>query len=196
MMDRLAALSLVGLMLAGCAAQVTPSRQYLLDYPALGDITLASDDRAPALLLDQVGVAPFLDASGIVLQTADNRISVAGQNRWAEPIERQLRRSLYAVLVKRLDNVAIFEHPPAAAEAARLSVSLDAFQGHYTGEAVIAGSWRLTGADGAILARQRFRMERSLPGDGYTPLVRTLSEGWHRVAARIAGDVKPLLASP
>lgn len=197
MINRCLALFGSALLLAGCAAQTTPPRQYLLDRPTLGNATLTIDDESASLLIDEVDVAAFLDASGIVYQTADNEVTAASQHRWAEPVERQLRRTLYTVLAKRLNNVAVFERrPDTPANAARLSVSLDAFQGHYSGDAIIAGTWRLTSDNGDILARQRFRVERPLPEDGYTALVRTLSGGWQEIATNITDRIKPLLTSP
>lgn len=184
------------LLMTGCAAQVEPPRQYLLDYPALGSGALVAADEAPALLIDRVRVADFLDVSGIVFQTADNEIAAAGQHRWGEPLERQLRRSLYAMLASRLGEVAVFEQPPLPeGRTLRLSISLDAFQGHYDGNAVIAGTWQLTGGEGKLLARRRFRAEPPLPADGYSALVRALSNGWREIAAGIATEVGPLTVS-
>lgn len=176
---------------AGCATQAPSPRQYLLDYPTLPAGALASPDAAPALLIDRVEVAGFLATSGIVFQTSDNEVAAAVQHRWGEPLERQLRRSLFAVLAGRLERVAVFESPPVpAAEPVRLSITLDAFQGRYDGKAVVAGTWQLTSAGGDTVARQRFRIERDLPADGYGPLVQTLSGGWREVAGQIAGAIR------
>lgn len=193
---RFAILAIV--ILAGCATDpAAPPRRYLLDYPALGNATLLRDAQSPSLIIGQVAVAPFLSSNGIVYQTAENTISVASQHRWAEPIQRQLRRGLFTALVRRLDHAAVFVQPPGTrSSTARLSVSLHAFHGRYTGDAVVAGIWRLTGAQGSILIRRRFRLVRPLPADGYDALVHALSQTWQEIAAGIASRVEPLLASP
>lgn len=194
MTNRAAMTFLAAVLLAGCAASVTAPRHYLLNYPSLGDAALLSEGASASLLIEQVDVAPFLNSSGIVYQVAENKISIASQHRWAEPIERQLRRSLYTVLLGRLDSVAVFVHPGSARPpTARLSVSLHAFHGRYTGDAVIAGTWWLTAAGGEILVRRRFRVVRPLPADGYDALVQTLSKGWQDIAAGIARYVESAL---
>lgn len=183
------ALLLPVLLLAGCATPVVPVSKYLLTYPKLPDATLASGAQAPALAIRAVDVAAFLDGSGIVLQTTDQQIAVASQHRWAEPLERQLRRSLYAVLLQRLGRVAVFEWPATVADAAGLFIALDAFQGRHTGDVVIAGSWRLTSEEGDILIRRRFHLVRPLSANGYDALVVALSNGWQTIATRIADHI-------
>lgn len=184
---------LVALALAGCAVHVTPPSQYLLSYPEVGNVALAGGANAQSLVIAAVDVAAFLDTSGIVLQTADHQISVASQHRWGEPLERQLRRSLYATLVKRLQQTAVFEWPAAIGSAASLKVAVDAFQGRSTGDVLITGSWRLANRAGKIIARRHFRISRPLPSDGYDALVTALSQGWRALTVRMAQQISQAL---
>lgn len=180
-------------MLTGCAVSVPPLHQYLLVQPELDKTSLKQGDKVPALAIKRIKVAPFLAGSGIVMQTSTHEINVAGQHRWAAPLERQLRRGLSSVLKKRLGEVAVFHQAPPK-NVSRLSVSVYEFQGTHTGNAFVSGTWRLLNADGKIVARHGFRVEESLQADGYDALVRALSRAWQSVSTRIADRIEPLVS--
>lgn len=184
-------------LLGGCAVSVPETHQYLLETAALPAGALTGDPDAPVLAIYEVALPGFLAGSGIVYQINANEVNVAVNHRWAEPLARQLRRGLYTSLAKQADEFAVFEAPnAAAADGYRLTVEIDAFQGHYRGVALIAGSWRLQGPMGNILIRHRFRREAALQSDGYPALVRALSRGWRQVATGIASSVQAGVSAP
>ena len=192
---RIAALCLV-LALAGCATGAGGGPAlYMLDHSTPTRAASPAAGR-PAIVVEPVDVAPFLDASGIVYQTAAHRVVLANDNRWASPLSAQLTDGLYAGLATELDGVFVQlqrggrDEPDAALH---LGTRVDEFMGHYDGSAHIAGQWTLTDAADRQLAQARFERRIPLSEDGYEALVASLSRGWRQSAQAIAAEIAPRL---
>ncbi|WP_123590912.1 PqiC family protein [Salinisphaera orenii] len=190
---RIAALCLV-LALAGCATGAGGGPAlYMLDHSTPTRAASPAAGR-PAIVVEPVDVAPFLDASGIVYQTAAHRVVLANDNRWASPLSAQLTDGLYAGLATELDGVFVQRAGRGEPDAAlHLGTRVDEFMGHYDGSAHIAGQWTLTDAAGRQLAQARFERRIPLSEDGYEALVASLSRGWRQSAQAIAAEIAPRL---
>jgi uncharacterized lipoprotein YmbA len=100
------------LVLAGCGS-TPPSNYYLLSPLA----TPAPAGESPALGVGPVEIAEYLDRNGLVYLGGSNRLHVAGDERWAEPLEDGVRRVLGLNLASLLDtqNLSYFPWPAAHA---------------------------------------------------------------------------------
>jgi hypothetical protein len=183
------------IVLAGCAGRAVAPSMFLLDIaaPTPGAQTKPGD--APALVIDRVKVAPYLDEAGIVYQTALHRVVLARNNRWASPLATQLTGALQATLENTVDNASIRRsgsNNPGA--ALHLVTHVDEFMGHYDGHAHIGGRWQLIDADGRRVADSHFEQRVALSDDGYDALVDSLSRGWQRSAQTLGQRLTRLLA--
>lgn len=191
---RLAALGLV-LALAGCATGSGEGPAlYMLDHSTPTRVASPTDEH-PVMLVEPVDVAPFLDSSGIVYQTAAHRVVLANDNRWASPLSTQLTDGLYAGLATDLDGLSVQRAGRADPDAAlHLRTRVDEFMGHYDGSAHISGQWTLTDAKDRQVGQERFERRIPLSEDGYEALVASLSRGWRQSAQAIAARIASRLS--
>jgi len=179
------------LALTGCAGGGTAPSLFKLDSDYAAPTT-SPTTAAPVLAVETVTVAPYLDESGIVYQTAAHRVVIANNNRWASPLAVQLTDTLSMALQRRLTGVDIRRTGSrhGQAPAAQLIVHVDEFLGHYDGTAHIAGQWQLLDAAGKQIAGRGFRQRVILDDDGYAALVSSLSRGWRKQAEIMAPRLK------
>lgn len=162
-----------------------PARQYRLAGPAVAPAA-ATPDAAPGLALDRIELATFLDQTGIVYESADTGVHIARNHHWATPLVGQLRQRFAAALATILEPLPVYPRRSAVSAAGmQLDLSIDAFHGRDSGDALIAGTWRLR-RDQAALANGEFRVQVPLEADGYDALVAALGEGVGRAARSIA----------
>lgn len=186
-MLRLFSMLMLAALVAGCATTGSTTHLYLLNQSATAPPATGLAQNAPNVAIAQVSVAGFLDKSGIVYQTDRNRIRVAANNLWAEPLAEQLRRTVYTELARKVKAVSLYPGlQTAPARSLRLSLEFTGFHGRYDGKAVVAGLWSLSDAQGETLIRQPFAYKVALQTDGYAELVRALSTGLDAATGAIA----------
>ena len=181
-------------LLAGCAGSASAPSLYVLDSASTAmQPTAASQTQ---LVVAPVEIAPILDERGIVYQTAPHRVVIANHNRWAAPLDSQLRDALIANLGAALPSVTVVRRAPAdQASTMTLHTRVDRFMGHYGGQARIAGTWRLTSANDETLIERRFTQDVALEEDGYDALVDSLAAGWQDSAKALADDIAHTLTT-
>ena len=185
-------LSLILLLLAGCAGGATPA-YYALNLPADKAAAVAPVQGAARLVVSRVVLPEYLNEIGIAFQQDDVQVVTANQARWAEALDKQLTQALVLGLSDRLVGVQVIEGADARPDLWRLSVEVTAFQGRYDGKAVVAGRWLLQQGD--KLYAQPFQRLIPLNEDGYPALVRSLRDGWQQeiasMASQLSGKVVP-----
>jgi uncharacterized lipoprotein YmbA len=158
----------VAAALGGCASSSTQTRYYLLTDP-LGPDPLVPNVIGPSMAIsDQCGislgklsVAPYLQRSNLILQTATNEIVPATHHRWGEPIAAGITRLLGNCLAGN-----------ARADERHASISIDHFHGSERGEVVLQAHWVVEG-DEAVLTQHRFDVRMNQSTAGYDALVTT-----------------------
>lgn len=188
------ALLLAAFCLIACATTPLEPRLYsLANYAFEPPPIINATAVGTVLVVDQIRVADFLERSGIVYMTAPNRVSVARRHRWADPLPTQLRRNIHTRLTERLHGVTVFSTSNGAPPAAlSLAIQFNTFNGRFDGMALIAGTWRLHGSDGAVVAQSSFNQAVPLVTDGYDALVAALSKGLDSVTDGVADAVGKL----
>lgn len=187
-MRRAGLIALVVMLMAGCAGPTSVSvNRYVLFDPSSNSPGVPFEQASVRLRIGNVEVAPILQQEGIVFQTDEHKLTVARRHRWAEPLSDQLRGSLYGMLTRSFDKVAVIKDGPAiSGKTWTLTADVDAFHGRFDGYGVMRGTWWLQDPDGNLVLRQRFDEKVPLESDGYDALVEALSEGWQRVVTSIA----------
>jgi len=177
---------LLGGALGGCASSTPAPERYTLPAAPVQDA--AGAEARHQLLLASPRLAHYLDVDGIVMQVDDITLVEARGHQWAEALGRQLQRALRDRLANRLPDTRVMLEEPGSreAQALRLALEIDRFQGRHDGLAVIGGRFRLYAPDGSLLAMHSLDVESVLAADGYPALVRALGRGWDEVAERLA----------
>ena len=161
---RYAPLALLVVVVA-CSAAPATSTQYLLRAdPVDGGGRIQVPVRVG---LGRVVVAPYLDQSGIVVQTAAGQVQAARQHEWAEPLDDGLRSFLRAVMSESLDyDVGAGPVDPDRWDYV-VDVGVDQLHGTIDGTAVLDGSYRITRTRGNDIVEFRFSRSAPLPREGY-----------------------------
>lgn len=178
--------ALTSLLLGGCASSTPAPERYTLPAAQVQDA--AGAEARHQLLLASPRLAHYLDVDGIVMQVDDITLVEARGHQWAEALGRQLQRALRDRLANHLPDTRVMLDEPGSreAQALRLALEIDRFQGRHDGLAVIGGRFRLYAPDGRLLAMRSLDVESVLAADGYPALVRALGSGWDEVAERLA----------
>ena len=173
------------LMLAGCASKTVQPNHYMLPSSA----PQQQYANSLAVAVAPIRLTGLLDNPGIVMQLNDIEVYQARQHLWAEDIGVQLQQQLQQQLSASLPQAHIVAkgQPLQAGLAQReVRVSINAFQGSYSGNAVVQGQWQLLGDNGQLLKYKNFTIEQPLTADGYPTLVRTLGVAWDQVSQELA----------
>lgn len=155
--SRLVVLLACVLLMTGCA-RTPPVAYYQLsavdsgppaaDAGAIGEATIGL---GPVLLPD------FLDRPHIVIREGANRLQLAQDHRWAEPLAGNIARVLRENLAARLVTERIVHYPwsKGAAVDYQIIVELISFEGEGYKEARLAAVWSIRDRQGNILLPQR-----------------------------------------
>lgn len=143
-------------LLAGCSSSGSnETKTYLLP----------STEPSTELVFDSVSIKmpSYLQGPGIVYRLSETEIRVANHNVWADNLRE---------LVK--DKVEQYQMPHTT-DAPKFEIEFERFNGSYTGNAELKGSWKLGEKHG------EFDIEEPLAEDGYPALVTALSDGLTRL---------------
>jgi hypothetical protein len=179
------------LLLVACAGSSAPRTQYLLRaQPAES----AGRVEAPVRVsLGQVAVAPYLDQSGIVVQTQAGQVRAARQHEWAEPLDAGLRSYLRAEMSEALGYDVSASPADRAHWDYTVDVYIDQLHGTMAGSAVLDAGYRITPRLRAgDVAEYRFSRSAPLPREGYPGLVDAEAELARQLAQAIAASLREI----
>lgn len=194
-----ASLVLVLLATAGCSSAPPPTL-YLLKA---ADLAAASDRRpakAPprlAVALGPVTVPDYLDRTEIVRRATDNRLALADNERWAEPLRAGLQRVLTADLAVGLGSGiwvtgGTDRSSPVDIE---IPVAIEAFEPDASGQVALVATWevRWSRTDHPGL-RDRTRYQHAAAGAGTEAQAAAMSADVADLAADLAAAVARVAA--
>lgn len=148
------------LLLTGCSSsESTQTKTYVLP----------STEPKTELVFDSVTIImpSYLQGPGIVYRLSETEIRVANKNVWADNLR---------VMVK--GHIEKYQMPETA-DSPSLTLEFERFNGAYTGNAELKGSWQLGEKQG------EFDIKQPLAEDGYPALVMALSKGLDDVINQI-----------
>ncbi len=176
------------LAVAGCASKTVQSSSYML--PA--SIPEQQHPCALAVSIAPIRLSGLLDNQGIVMELNDIEVHQARHHLWAEDIDVQLQQQLQRHLTLSLPQAQIItKGQPLHAGLPRreVRVSVNAFQGSYSGNAIVQGQWLLLGEKDQLLKQHNFRIEQPIAADGYPALVRALGSAWDQVSEQLTATM-------
>ncbi len=139
------------------------------------------------------GLAGYLDRSDIVLKSADYRLAVNSQVRWAEPLGDMIGRILAQDLSQRLPGSSIYTEAGAisADPTMRVEVDILGFDADATGQAVLTAEVVVElGTTHKPLSTRHVSMMAAPAGAGAGNLAASLSELLGRMSDQLAGDIR------
>lgn len=177
------------LLLIGCSTAAPPSpTRYLMriDVPDRSE-RVSSPARVG---IRRLTVAPYLDRTGLVLETTPGQVRSARYHEWAEPLPDGLRSLLRAELARTLgaDVDDIEAHAPQWTIA--IDVTVDQFHGTAAGDALLAVGWQVDRtAKKQAAAQYRFTRRVPLARPGYAALAEAQLELVRQLASAIAASL-------
>lgn len=154
-------IALLGLL--GCSTPTDGTNAYLLPESTL--------DKPIFKVKTRVELPDYLDTIGIAYRKSENELVSARKHVWAENLE--------GLLEERVNS-----SNAAGAEDKELTLIFEQFNGSYTGNAEVKGSWVLSDQN-TVLARADFESKVPLKEAGYEALVEALGEGLDTVLSEI-----------
>ena len=178
------------LMLTACSSQTNKTYYQLPDVyqgSVTEQVSVTQSAKKPQIWVQPIRLSNMLVNAGIVYQTTDINYIVANQHLWINPLDQQLQQNLISGLTKALPGTVV-ANQPVEDNLAKLTVTVNYFQGRYDGQVIISGDWIYTENNKVI--NQPFSLVLTQTEDGYPALVRTLGQGWEQVVSDIAKAIQ------
>ncbi|MDR0782033.1 MAG: ABC-type transport auxiliary lipoprotein family protein [Pseudomonadales bacterium] len=179
-------------LLCACASKAPAG----LSYYVLGENTTTRaapvDASLPALVLESVTLADYLQQSGLVLQQGEHQLQVSRSHLWAEGLELAVPEVLLGALREASPQYRYFLRGRDFVPESRygLRLHLAAFQATDTGEVVASGRYQVVeAAAGREILNHQFNLREDLRADGYPQVVRQLRELLAQLARSIVNDL-------
>lgn len=181
------ALLLLAALLAGCSSPPPPALFTLAAVPGA-----ALPAKAGGIELRRVGLAGYLDRNDIVRSAAGYQLTLASDQRWAEPLGKMLDRVLAEDLTRRLPNSTVFSESGAIGgnPALILEINIQRLDADADGAVVLQAQVALRRDSGRQPSRaETIRLTATPAGPGTPELVATMSGLLGQLADRVAGMV-------
>ena len=184
-------------LLPACGAS-PPTRYHTLQRvdPASVPIAAASAGSSVPVRLEPVTIPAELDRLAIVTRSAPYRVEIADSDRWAAPLDDQIRRVLSDDLATRLPAHRMVDpYEPAGSEPRRqLSVVIAEFYADAACAIELRADWSLSGP---LASPDRGIETIQLPGGGCHGSVATaMSAALGQLADRLAAAILAEPATP
>jgi uncharacterized protein len=199
-------LPMLSLGLSGCAGHSVPLRYY-----TLSDVSPASPPpelhgtgtRPPSTRLAPVALPAELDRQEIVTHSTANQVQVHESNRWAAPLDSQIRRTLSNDLAARVgvdnaDPLIVDFNVPAGREPTRkLTVTLSRLTFDAQCGVALKASWSLQGGGvqgqaGIEEVQQPSAVGAACPAEAAATLSQALAALADRLAPSVMANAPPL----
>lgn len=197
------ALCLVALLALGACGTTAPSRFYTLSSvpperalagPALGGALDGSDQRLSTVLVGTIDMPQTLDRPQFVRRSGANTIELAELDRWAEPLDGMIRRSLADDLAARLPKVRVLTSVlPTVPIDRTLMLEIDRFEADAAGTVKLNAQWFVF-TDGVSAPRvsRRSTIEERADGNDTKAIVVAMSTALAALSDEIAGALSGL----
>jgi len=207
-MSRSAALFLLGvasMSAAAClnlGAKPDPSRFFTLTPLARPEPDTAGSVSHPdrvTLGLGPITLPGYLDRDQLVTRISENRLALAENDRWGEPLEENVGRVLSQNLSRLLadDEVTRFPWPSTDRPMYQVEIDVQRFEADTARRARLVARWVLSQvATGEALVVRESRLDRPAEGPSTEDSVASLSELLADFSSEIADAVRAMTRRP
>ena len=186
------ALCLVVGLLAGCGSSPKVTFYTLSAGPSREGAAAADAKTAYRVAVGPVALPEVVDRPQLVVRVGENRVVIAEQHRWAEPLKSEIPRVLAENLAQLLGTRQVSVYPQSTSGDAEYRVLVD-FQRveSVLGEAVtIDALWTVRRTSGGEPRRGRSFVRESINGDGYEAVVAAHSRAFATVSRDLAEAIR------
>ena len=187
---------------AGCSTPTASEHFYTLSdgsssAPASSAPGVATSDALPGIVISAVTVPELVDRPQIVTRDGANRVDVAEQQLWAEPVKNGIGRVLSVRLSRTLaaagHPVRVAAYPQASIASADYRITLDVqrFDATPGAEAVIDVLWSVRKTSDDSIRSGRTVATRPIAALTYDDTVRAWSEALEVLNRDIAAVIVP-----
>jgi uncharacterized lipoprotein YmbA len=166
-----------------------PTRYYVLSTTSTREPAPPVSDSSVAVGVGPVLIPGYLDRVQIVTRDANDQVTVAMYDRWAEPLDSGIAQVLADDLGAHIgsERIAVFPWRGGVARVLdyQVAVVVLRFEGWPGRQATLDVRWRLVGKDGKELALKRTTLNEPLAEEGYQPLV----QGMNRLLSTLAREI-------
>ncbi len=195
--NRLILLSLVMVVLYGCGVS-EPIRYYQLSSLPGSDNPRASEGekRGTIVGIGPVDIPRYVDRLQIVTRSAPNVVDLAEFDRWAEPVQTDVKRVLVENVSQLLAGeqaaVAFWDEGLPLDYQVRIEVTRFDFEAR--GEAILSARWNIIGKDERKpLILKISRYSQQAPPDDFSLMVGAMSRNLESLSQEIVSVLMPLL---
>jgi len=192
MRTRLALILSLTTLLGACAGSAPALNYYVLggrETPR----SVPVDENLPALVVESVTLAEFLEQSGLVLQQGAYQLQVSRTHLWAENLDVAVPEVLLMSLQQASPDYRYFLRGRDFVPGANYSLRLhfDAFHATDGGDVLASGRYQVvdTEANREIMNRQ-FNFTEDLQRDGYPQVVSQLRSLLQQLANNIVSELQ------
>lgn len=168
---------------AGCGSS-PPMRHYVLSAEAAP----SPEPGATRVSVGPVTIPDLVDRPDLVVRAGPNRVEIAGQDRWGEPLRDAVPRVLAANLQRRLGpRFSVAEGRQAA--SIRVAIDIRQFDATPGAEVILHADWSVRDSKNAQRSGQS-RLREPLAEAGYTGVAAAFSRALDRLAAEIVDAIR------
>ena len=159
-MTRTLGITILLVLLAACGS--SPRSNY---YLLTTDVSEAPRGDSPSLGIGPIAIPDYLNRNGMVYSREGNQLSVSSTDRWAEPLDSGIKRTLAVNLASQLNTQDIRYFPWDTDKAPDYGVSVNLLQLDANHQrALIAAEWKVFHpVSGKAVARRIVTLEQPLP---------------------------------
>ena len=161
------------------------------NFYALEPVPASHSGRRPALpvSVDHVALPEMLDRLSMVREGPGNHVSVSDTDRWAAPLDEQVRRTLTEDLQQRLPAGTVFAAgDPAPPGARTLTLNVQQFVADANGQVTLEADWSLHGGKGTSNVRH-VAFQVASKGQGGDAVATAMSRALADLADRITAEL-------
>ena len=181
----------LGLVFCLVACGSSPPNKY---YRLTSTAALGGDNQQPALGIGPIEIPEFLNRDALVYSEGGNRLQVAGNDRWAEPLDDGIQRVMGLNLAQLLQSQHMQFFPWDLRYAPEYGVRVNVLDlDAQTGKATLVAEWVLyRPRDGSSFTRQISTFSKPLAGNTVTAreLPPAYSDLLHQLSETIAAAIK------
>ena len=178
---------LVLFFLAACGSSAKTNFYALEPLPSAQPVSAQGPDTPVSV--DRVELPAMLDRLSLVTEGPGNRISVSDTDRWAAPLDEQIRRTLTEDLRRRLpEGTVLAAGDPTPPGTRMITLNVQQFVVDATGQVTLEADWSLH--DGERTGDVRHvRLRVATEGRGGDAIAASMSRALGELAERISAEL-------
>jgi uncharacterized lipoprotein YmbA len=195
--SRMIILPLVLFLLQGCGIS-EPIRYYQLSsLPGLESKGVAEGEKSGKIIgIGPVDIPRYVDRLQIVTRSAPNVVELAEFDRWAEPVETDVKRVLVENISQLLagEEAAVIFWDEGLPMDYQVRIEVTRFDFERSGEAILSARWNIIGKnERETLVLKTSRFTQPAPPDDFALLVGAMSRNLESLSQEIVSALNPLL---